>query len=155
MKKLFILVCLLGFNCKENTKSNSTIVEQFNFDTQIKSNDDINILNEGFNNGWEVIKDDQISILANRDVLYYVIKNTSDEQLKPRFYLHVVIKETEEFINLDFNFNEHQLEPKNPETKYKIASRKLPLKNILSITTGQVIDGKSLWEVYITDSHIY
>ncbi|MFC4722886.1 hypothetical protein ACFO5O_11175 [Geojedonia litorea] len=155
MKKLIIVFCVVVFSCNENHKHKTQNTKQIKFENQIVSSDDIEILNEGFKNNWEIIKDEQLSLLVNRDVIYYIFKNPTDEQLKHRFYLHVVIKETEEFINLDFNFNEHLLVSKTSNAIYKIASRKLPLKHILSITTGQVLDGKSLWEVYINDSNIY
>lgn len=148
-------MCLVVFSCKEENQTKKTEIKKLQFESLISSSTDAEILNEGFERGWEIIKDEQISILVNRDNIYYVFKNPTQDQLEKRFYLHLVIKETGEFINLDFNFNEHLLEPKSNNKEYKIAKRELPLKNILSITTGQVLDGKSLWEIYITDSNIY
>jgi hypothetical protein len=155
MKKLLFLVCLVVFSCKEESQTKKPETKQSQFESLLISTNDAEILDEGFERGWEIVKDKQISILVNRDNIYYVFKNPTQDLLEKRFYLHLVIKDTQEFINLDFNFNEHLLELKNSNTIYKIAKRELPLKNILSITTRQVLDGKSLWEIYITDSNIY
>ena len=148
-------MCLVVFCCKEENKTNPPQIDQVQFESLLVSTKDAEIIDEGFERGWEIVRDEQISILVNHDNIYYIFKNPTQNQLEKRFYLHVVIKETGEFINLDFNFNEHLLESKNSNAIYKIAKRELPLKNILSITTGQVLDGKSLWEMYITDSNIY
>ena len=148
-------MCLVAFSCKEENQTKKPEIKQLQFESLLISTTDAEIIDEGFQRGWEIVKDEQISILVNRDNIYYIFKNPTQEQLEKRFYLHLVIKDTEEFINLDFNFNEHLLELKNSNIIYKIAKRELPLKNILSITTGQVLDGKSLWEIYITDSDIY
>lgn len=157
MKKLVLLVCFafITASCKENFNKKTSLEEQINFEKITLSQEDSNILNEGFKRDWEIIKDEHLSILVNRDIIYYIYKNPTEDQLKHRFYLHLVIKETREFINLDFNFNEHEIGIKSNNESYKIAKRELPLKDILSITTGQVIDGKSIWELYIDDKIIY
>ena len=153
IKEYIVLILALTFSCKEKSQNQLLEPEKINFETIIHSTEDSNILNEGYRKGWEIIKDKNLTILVNRDIIYYVYKNPSENQFNNRYFLHLVIKETREFINLDFNFNDHIIEAK--DDRYRICKRKLPLKDILSITTGQFSENRRIWELNINENNIY